>query len=657
MVLGIVLGSIALVVIAVVLIYPSTGFIGALEVGLVRKRFGKKLPEDNPIGFEGEAGYQAGLIMPGFFFRFWPVYSVERHPWVQVPAGEIGVVIAQVGDPLPIGAKSAVYKKEFSNFTSLKAFIENGGQKGVQRPVLPPGTAAPIHPVAFLVLTRQSVYGVPILPELLNTKEELKPKHFGLTPDQLGVVVITPDASGKDMVGVVTTYEGDPLLAGDIASRIGGFGEIRALEATQGDIDIIEAVLGSKNSVHNNYQDFQTFLDSGGKIGLQHDVLLYGAYNLNPFLVSVQKVPMLVVEQGEVAVIKSYVGLPSESVTGEEFKFGTLVRPGHRGIWREPLRTGKYPINPHCYNAEVVPTAILTLNWAEARSRAHKLDANLSTILAKSREGFKFSIDLQVQIHVSDRNAPVVISMVGTMLNLVDEVLQGAVGNHFRDKLQSMPAVQFIETRQRVQEEAFEHVQTKLDQYKVETRGVYIQDVVLPEQLVNVLTAREIANQEIATYKKQQEAQQQRIQTEKSRGTADKQAELAAAEVGVSIQKNKAEQRKAEADGEAFYTERMGKAEGAKREAIGKGEGSSREAIGKGDGAAFEAIGVGKAKGYQAQQTALGQDGAVLVNTIGQLAEKNLKFVPDVMVSGGSSVDGLAGILMKYFGQKPAEKT
>ena len=46
-------------------------------------------------------------------------------------------------------------------------------------------------------------------------------------------------------------------------------------------------LLGSKNTLHNNYQDFQKFLDSGGKIGLQHDPLLYGAYLLNPFLVRV----------------------------------------------------------------------------------------------------------------------------------------------------------------------------------------------------------------------------------------------------------------------------------------------------------------------------------------------------------------------------------
>ena len=111
---------------------------------------------------------------------------------------------------------------------------------------------------------------------------------------------------------------------------------------------------------------------------------------------------MLVVKQGEVAVIKAYVGLPTQDTSGDEFKFGSIVRPGHRGIWQEPLRTGKYPINPRCYQAEIVPTAILTLNWADASSQAHNLDAQLKQIVAKSREGFIFKIDLQVQIHVPD---------------------------------------------------------------------------------------------------------------------------------------------------------------------------------------------------------------------------------------------------------------
>ena len=48
------------------------------------------------------------------------------------------------------------------------------------------------------------------------------------------------------------------------------------------DAELIEAVLNNKNDRHNNYQNVQTFLDQGGRSGLQHDALPYGAYNLNP---------------------------------------------------------------------------------------------------------------------------------------------------------------------------------------------------------------------------------------------------------------------------------------------------------------------------------------------------------------------------------------
>jgi hypothetical protein len=402
------------------------------------------------------------------------------------------------------------------------------------------------------------------------------------------------------------------------------------------DTQIIEALLGSKNHLHNNYQDFQAFLDHGGKIGLQHDPVLYGAYALNPYLVGVEIVPMLVVEQGEVAVIKAYVGLVTKDMSGAEFKFGSLVRPGHRGIWQEALRTGKYPINPRCYQAEIVPTAILTLNWANAVSQAHSLDARLEQIEAKSREGFVFRIDLQVQIHVPDTKAPRVISMVGTMQNLVNEVLQAAVGNHFRDKLQSMRAVEFIETRQVVQQQAFAHIKPQLDQYEVETKGVYIQDVIFPPDLVMVLTQREIANQEVQTFQKQEQAQDQRIEMEQAKGTADMQAELAKSKVGVGIQTNRALARKAEADGEATYIRETGMAKGAE----------------------VQAVGLARATAYKEQVAALGRTPTAVVNAITALAERGIKVMPEILVAGGGSgsADGLAASLMGYLGKLGAGK-
>src|SRR6516225_694825 len=110
----------------------SINVIGPTEVGLVTKRFSfRRLPSDNPIAFHGEAGYQAALLTAGVRFKLWPVFSVKKYPWVQVPAGEIGVVVAQVGEPLPIGAKSATFKSEFGNFSDVHAFVNGGGQKGV----------------------------------------------------------------------------------------------------------------------------------------------------------------------------------------------------------------------------------------------------------------------------------------------------------------------------------------------------------------------------------------------------------------------------------------------------------------------------------------------------------------------------------------------
>src|SRR5437870_11314885 len=124
-------------VLAVYVLWRSIVVIGPAEIGLVVKRVSRRHnTTDTPIAFAGEAGYQAELLMPGVRFKLWPTYTVIRYPWVQVPAGEIGVVISQIGDQHPTDAKSAAYRPEYGKFSHLRAFVDGKGQKGVQRPVL-----------------------------------------------------------------------------------------------------------------------------------------------------------------------------------------------------------------------------------------------------------------------------------------------------------------------------------------------------------------------------------------------------------------------------------------------------------------------------------------------------------------------------------------
>lgn len=215
------------------------------------------------------------------------------------------------------------------------------------------------------------------------------------------------------------------------------------------------------------------------------------------------------------------------------------------------------------------------MNWADNVSSAHKLDAALSTIDAKSNEGFPIKLDLVVQIHIPESEASKIISSVGTMQNLVNEVLQSAVGNHFRDKLQGMKAVDILNKREEIQSQAFDHIKAKLAEYnKVELVAVLVQDVIYPPELTNVLQERQIAIQRKDTYKAEMEAERQRAEKEKEKGCADIQAELAASKVRIEIAQNKADARAKEGEGEASYTKQTGQAKASAEQAMQEAQAS-----------------------------------------------------------------------------------
>lgn len=165
---------------------------------------------------------------------------------------------------------------------------------------------------------------------------------------------------------------------------------------------------------------------------------------------------------------------------------------------------------------------------------------------------------------------------------------------------------------------------------------MYIQDVLLPAEIVTVLTQREIANQEKATFTAQKEAQLNRIAMEKQAGLADRQRDLAGSEVDITIKENRARARKAEADGEATYIEQTGRAKGAE----------------------IEAVGLARAKGFEAQKEALGPDATAMVNTIAELVKSASRFVPDILVTGtNGSADVMSAGVMGFLREFQRQRT
>jgi hypothetical protein len=188
-----------------------------------------------------------------------------------------------------------------------------------------------------------------------------------------------------------------------------------------------------------------------------------------------------------------------------------------------------------------------------------------------------------------------------------------------------------------VQISAFQHITEYLQLYEVETKGVYIQNVAFPPELVDVLTKREIANQQKATFEEQRNAETARIEMEKARGTADMQGQLASSQVNIAINGNRADAREEEARGEAAYVELTGKAEATKVEAIGLANAK-----------ATEALGIARAEGFEKQVAALGQGATAVVAVANAVSEGNINVVPEVLVTGGGgSFEGLAATLMR----------
>ena len=114
------------------------------------------------------------------------------------------------------------------------------------------------------------------------------------------------------------------------------------------------------------------------------------------------------------------------------------------------------------------------------------------------------------------------------------------------------------------------------------------------------------------------------------------QAELANAQVSVEIASNAAQAREQEATGEAAYVRLTGQAEADRTQAIGLAEAK-----------AAEALGVAKATGYEAQREAIGELATAAVAVTGALADGQIDIMPEVLVTGGSGLDGLAATLMR----------
>ena len=569
------------------------------KIGLVTKKFvlfgeHKELTGDRIIAVNGEAGLQAKMLSPGLHWWMWPwQYNIDMQGFVVIPEGNIGLVSAKDG-LVPKTGRILGRRVECENFQDAVTFLTNGGQKGRQSSFITNG-----------------VYKI-------NT-------HL------FEVSIVKQATIQENMVGIITSLDGDPLENGQIA--------------------------GKNVEGHNNFQDFDMFLEKGGNRGLQQQTILAGTYNLNPWAVQVEEVQMTEIPIGHVGVVISFVGEDGVDVTGVNFKHGNLVGKGQKGVWAEPFGPGKYPINKYTNKIELVPTTNLVLNWANARTESHNLDKGLNTITVRSKDGFPFNLDVSQIIHIPMTEAPKVIARFGNMNNLVSQVLEPTIGNYFRNSAQDSDVIAFLTTRKERQDSAKMHISKVLDEYNVHAVDTLIGDIVPPQELMKTLTDRKIAQEQEVTFETQKKAAISRQTYEKETAIADMQGEVVKADQGVQIAERHADAsvKKAKGDADSVKIAAEASAESTKLKA--EADATRTSLIGNAEAEAILAKGKSTAEAYKLAVDAMGKENFTTFKVTEEIGRNNVKIMPDLLINGGqnggNSMDGLLGLqILDMMGEK-----
>ena len=411
----------------------------------------------------------------------------------------------------------------------------------------------------------------------------------------------------------------------------------------------------------------QYFLTHAGQRGPQTTILTPGIYRLNTYLWDVTIKDATDVVEGSVGVVKSNVidsvhfgnlnaekpssceqktvstNASGEAVAAIEPKSdegrlaAILVPVGCIGVWEKALQPGRYYVSEAAYKVTMMSTRVQTWEFKGGYKKRYidlsldqagnltqtprsedikKPDNAADPAVTPFVEGWLVPLELRVLAQVTPDNAPFVVSSVGTLKDIEDNIMVPTIRSIVRNVVgaQGRHVLDLADNRAKLEHAVEDAIRPEGLRAGIVIKEVKFGDPALPPELLISRLRQQLADQLQVTYQQEQKAQTQRIETEKARATAEQQHQLVEALIGVQV------------------------AEQNKNAAKLRGEGQKLE---------LEEV----AQGQRAQADVLGQD-RVLTITLTQLLLKTIqekpevvsligKLVPQTVVSTGGQSAGL----------------
>lgn len=691
----VILGVLALIGLGI-LWYIVTRFlvnIGAKEVGIKERRyFGRRMAQGRVVATAGEVGIQADVLKPGLHFVMYPIERVvQKVPLIEIGADELGIIEAIDGEPMQTGRIFAPDRAQnaHNNFQDPIAFITQGGVKGIQMRMLPPGNWA-IHPYLF----RVSVAKVTMVPPgkvgivtsadgasldqgrlhgkaIHDHKNFQDAENFIANGGQKGpqVEILTP---GTYRIHTQSTDGSNEYKPGIFTVRL-----FDATVITENQIGLIEALDGAPLNPndyvaqpiegHDNFQDSNEFISRGGQRGPQKDILLPGTYYINPLVFKVILESAKEVRPGEVAVIVSNVGKdPTMEIRAAmATKIRTkLEREEEEEIHRAAEKLDK--VDGDETSIEDIKAELVTSDPADKR-----LDqgAHEAYVVPSGYRGIQESVVGPGKYYVNTlAMTPIVIPTTNMTVEWTAEkvdnsfdpfaviskdgfTMQLEVRVVFRVKPEDAPfmvakignteklvqnvmhpLIDSIFRNQASESSAMAYLQNRHEEQERAEARVRMHLLKYHVDVVNVLICHIHLPEELM------KTQTEKILAEQRENMFDAQREAESKRIELEKTRAHADNQKNLMEATVGVEIAAKRSEQRQREA--DGEAYYISSTGEAEAKKMRLIGEAQGVAYREQVNALGPQGVALVETLKVIGEKGVRITPDILASGGGNEGG-----------------
>lgn len=360
-----------------------------------------------------------------------------------------------------------------------------------------------------------------------------------------------------------------------------------------------------------------------------------------------------------------------------------IVPVGCIGVWKDSLQPGKYYFNPYAFHITEVDTRAQVWNYAGGYKRANislTVDAKGDIVQSRTEvdvafdprtdadravfvkmEGWDVPLELRVVAQVSPSEAACVVAGVGGLKQVEDRVLTPSIRAITRDVSggtyevlepkvdkegkqiledgkpvmvrinRPTKVLDLINQRPLIESEIERRIRPEGQKSCVTIREVRLGEPAIPPELLVAVKREQLATQLAKAFIQEKLAQDQRVNSEKAKATADQQKDLVTAEINVKSSEQN-----------AIAARNLGQGERDKLTMISEGQKKQTEVLGT-------------------DATVKLRQFELTLTTLATFFEKNpdvltvaltnaQKFVPNVSV-GASNDSGLMGMIAAFTGQ------